>query len=255
MSTWNSVYKQNPPDDNNPGYGAASIRDLKTNIEALITAEHKFPLTTGLAAQGQHKAGSAIVDLTDQTIDDRVNNSQIGRLKGSTDVNDKTTLQVLGETLYLDIEGVNQVSNIGDENIAGIKTFGTAPVIPVMTDLEWESAADGTITNKKYVDDSTLTTAIIPTVDNVGPSPAIELDTYDSELLYTLPIQAIDSENLEEFLVSVKQELFNIRAALIAVAPMSPYGQDLRDTGAPTFASVTATTSINAPIIYGAVWG
>jgi hypothetical protein len=251
MSTWNNVYKQNPPDDNNPGYGAASIRDLKTNIEGLIIAEHKFPLTTGLSAQGQHKAGSAIVDLTDETIDDRVNNSQIGRLKGSTDVDDKTTLQVLGETLYLDIEGKNQVSNIGDETIAGEKIFTTAPLITQVVD---DGSDDDTIANVGYVKTKTSTTSIEPTVNNVGPAPAIELRSYDAELLNTMAIQLTDSTNLEEFLVSVKTELFNIRAALIAVAPMSPYGQDLRDTGSPTFNVVTATT-INADTVLGAVWG
>jgi hypothetical protein len=255
MSTWNNVYKQNPDDDNNPGYGAASIRDLKTNIEGLIIAEHKFPLTTGLSAQGQHKAGSAIVDLTDETIDDRVNNSQIGRLKGSTDVDDKTTLQVLGETLYLDIEGKNQVSNIGDETIAGLKKFTTAPELPnVVID---EGTDPDTISNVAYVRTKTDTDAIIPDVNNVGPTPALVLSNYANDVpaVHTMPIQAVNSENLEEFLVSVDTELSNIRAALIDITAMSPYGQDLRDTGAPTFSTVTATTSISAPNVFGAVWG
>jgi hypothetical protein len=253
MSTWNNVYKQNPPDDNNPGYGAASIRDLKTNIEGLITAEHKFPLTTNLATQGQHKAGSAIVDLPDATIDDRVNNNQIGRLRGYTDGDDKTTLQVLnGDLSYVNIFGINQVSNVGNETISGVKTFNSAPLVTQVVD---DGSDNDTIANVGYVKTKTSTTSIEPTVDNVGPSPAIELKTFDDELINTMPIQAVDSENLEEFLLSVKTELFNVRSALIAVAPMSPYGQDLSDNGSPTFAGVTVNGTLSATRVEGAVWG
>ncbi len=41
---WNEQYKQYPQTENNPGYGADSIRDLKLNLEEKFTAEHKFNL-------------------------------------------------------------------------------------------------------------------------------------------------------------------------------------------------------------------
>lgn len=94
MSTWNTQYKQNPPNDNNPGYGAESIRDLKTNIEGIVGNEHNFDLVT-TSGQGQHRPGSAIIDLAEDT-STKVNNLQAGRLKGSTDLDSKTTLQVKG---------------------------------------------------------------------------------------------------------------------------------------------------------------
>ena len=80
MGTWNSTYKQNPANNNNPGYGADAIRDLKSTLETVFQAGHNFDLLS-VSEQGKHLPGTAIIDLNGDT--DALNNLQVGRLKGT----------------------------------------------------------------------------------------------------------------------------------------------------------------------------
>lgn len=251
MSVWNNVYKQNPPDDNNPGYGAAAIRDLKTNIEGLVGREHDFDFALP-ANQGKHLAGSAIIDLDSDT--DAVNNAQIGRLSGITDSEDSTvaTLAVNGETAYQNIKGYNQVSLAGDETIAGIKTFSTAPVISETVDDE---SSDTTIANAGYVRLKSLTSSIEPAITNVSPAVSLPITDVYGETITTMAHNATDTGSLEELLVQVNAELINLRTALNTVASYKQYGQDLNDTASPTFAGLTTTGTITGAAVYGVVWG
>lgn len=248
MASWNQQYKSNPPDDNNPGYGAAAIRDLKTNIEGVVGNEHNFSLID-LGVQGQHYPGSAIIDLAEDT-STKVNNLQAGRLKGSTDADSKTTLQVKGVTEDLNIEGYNQVSKSGDETIAGTKTFTTAPAITQIVDDE---SSDTTIANVGYVKFKNDTTEINPIENNASPVSDLAISDFNSNLIYTI-LNDEDTNNLEELLVQIVEQLGELRATVNALALNNPFSQDLTTTGSPTFTGVTATGNISANKVYGAVW-
>lgn len=263
MSVWNTAYSSNPPDDNNPGYGAAAIRDLKTNIQSIVGNEHDFTRTSGATAtQGQHEPGSAICDFTNGADQDgdytSVNNGQVGRLTATTtettdtngDAVEKTTMKVnTYDDGYVNIQGHNQVSLTGDETIYGEKIFNESPIIPVLTDTELEDAADGTIATIKYVKTETEPSAIeFASSINMGPSLAYSDYTYNGDTLYSKTVTT-PYDDLASLITSIQTELASLRASITAVAGMSPYGQDLRKTASPTFNVVTADT------VYGAVWG
>lgn len=268
MGVWNTAYSSNPPDDNNPGYGAAAIRDLKLNIQSVVGNEHDFTTTSGSTGlQGQHEPGSAICDYTnglDQDADyTSVDNGQVGRLTATTtettDVNgdavEKTTLKVnTYDDGYVDIQGYNQVSLTGDETIYGEKIFDESPIIPVLTDSELDDAADGTIATISYVQEQSSPSAIEFTSElNMGPSSAYTDYTYNGDALYSKS-NTSSYDDLFSIITAIQTELASLRSSVTAVAGMSPYGQDLRETASPTFNGVSSNT-ITANSITGAVWG
>jgi len=255
MATWNTQYKQNPPDDNNPGYGAAAIRDLKANIEGIVGVEHNFDLVIP-SNQGKHLPGSSIIDLDDDS--EAVNSLQVGRLKGTShETEDTATMQVKGELVDLDIKGYDQVSLDGDETIDGTKTFTTSPSV---TQTINDESPDTALANVEYVKAKTTTTSIEPTIDNVSTATDKAItDIYASTIL-TILHQA-DTENLEEILSQISFELEVLRNSLNTVGSHNSFGQNLRSTDSPTFSGLTingnivATGNITGAKVYGAVWG
>lgn len=238
---WNEQYKQLPQDNNNPGYGAAAIRDLKTKLEGLIGVGHNFDLVA-VSNQGRHLPGTAILDLDSDALG--VNHLQVGRMKATSD-DTIATMKIKGLTADLNLKGYDQVSISGDETILGVKTFAVAPAISaIVTDAD----PDSTIANVGYVKSKTETINIIPIIENV--SPLVDLDINDSydDLLYTI-IHKPDVTNLEDLLAQINIELIELRTALSAVSTDNEFGQDLKTDGSPTFDILTATK------VYGAVWG
>jgi hypothetical protein len=252
--SWNGQYSSLPQDDNNPGYGAAAIRDLKTKIEGLFGREHNFDLDL-TSNQGKHFAGSAIIDLdSDGTA---VNNLQQGRLKGITFDTNYAILTVKGETSDQQIKGYNQVNLDGDETIGGEKTFSTAPVISAVFP---EDPADQTIANVGYVNLKTDTSEIEPDLLNVSPITDLTISDFNTNDIYTI-IHKADTDNLESLLLQISTELIEVRTAIQANAANNPFGQNLQVTDAVTFAgqtingNVVATGNITGVKVFGAVWG
>lgn len=259
MATWNVQYKQNPPDDNNPGYGAAAIRDLKTNIEGVVGREHDFDLVTP-ANQGKHLAGSAILDLDADP--NAVNNLQKGRLK-ATSSGTTATMQIKGASSDLNVKGYDQVSKADTETITGAKTFTTSPVVTATIS---DASPDTALANVGYVKTKTATGNIVPTINNVGTT--VNKPITD---IYASTITTINSVNdvstLEALLGQVSTELEVIRNALNLVASHNSFGQNLRTSDTPTFAgitvngvasftdNITTTGDITGARVYGAVWG
>jgi hypothetical protein len=242
MSVWNGQYKQNPPNSNNPGYGAEAIRDLKTNIEGIVGREHNFDTDT-VSGQGKHLPGSAIIALDEDT-ETPVDSGQIGRLKGST-TNSKTTLQVKATSTDLNIEGYNQVSKTGDETIAGIKTFTDAPAVTQIVD---DGSSDTTLANVGYVKTKTGTTSITPSVINVTPATDLNLLDFNGNQYDTITSKP-DTNNLEELLAQISGELAELRTAVQTNGLNNPFGQNLETTSIVTFGTVTADK------VFNPVWG
>ena len=257
MSAWNAQYKAYPPNSNNPGYGAEAIRDLKTNLENILGVEHSFDVVDDISLQGQHLPGSAIIALDDDTSDDIVNHSRMGRLTGTTtedaDEVSVTNLQVLGDEGYRDVRGYNQVSTDQNQTITGEHTFVTAPILSVTLD---DNSDDDEFANVGFVRSESSTTGIEPAVVNAGPASNFVLYDFNdgSNPLYTIYAKD-DTNNLEELLSQIVGELAYLRAAVSAVATNNPFDQNLEDDSSPTFAGLTVNGTITADKVTGAVWG
>jgi hypothetical protein len=253
MATWNNQYKLNPPDDNNPGYGAAAIRDLKTNIEGIVGVGHNFDLVTP-SNQGKHLPGTAIVDLDSDA--EAVNHLQKGRLKATT-VGTEATLIVKGATADQPIKGYDQVSLSGDETITGTKTFTTSPSV---TQTVSDASPDTTLANVGYVKTKTTTDSIEPTLKNVSPAVNQDITDIYANTIVTIPHQA-DTTNLESLLNQINTELIAVRSALDTTASHNSFGQNLRVTDTVSFGglnvngALVATGDITGANVYGAVWG
>ena len=64
MATWNDLYEQSPRNSNNPGFGAAAIRDVKTQIREILETSIAFgdgfvPIDFGDVPSGTMREGSA----------------------------------------------------------------------------------------------------------------------------------------------------------------------------------------------------
>jgi len=245
MATWNATYKESPRNDNNPFFGAAEIRDLKTNIESVVGNEHKFDLTPeGLATQGQHKAGTSYINLDDDP--DALNRTGRGRLVGTTAAaveDDSVTMQVQGETTYQNIKGYNQVSLDTDETITGVKNF-TSPI----TMSGAQGTSSDSLATLAYVTAETETTSIEPTVNNFGVTINTAVKDMNNNPIGTY-IARTDTNNLEEALGQIKVELDELRTIVKALAENNLFGQNLKTDSNVSFNTVTATKVI------GAVWG